>query len=57
MKPNLFNIATSELSQDGFLTWLLQWGDNSSADENKDLHDIAQFLFNLSFYDILFAVE
>jgi hypothetical protein len=42
MKPNLFEVATSELSQDGFLTWLLQWGDNSSIDENRNLHDIAQ---------------
>jgi hypothetical protein len=42
MKPNLFKIATSELSQDAFLTWLLQWGDNSSADENTELHNIAQ---------------
>lgn len=42
MKPNLFKIATSELSQDGFFTWLLQWGDNSSVDENRDLHNIAQ---------------
>jgi hypothetical protein len=42
MKPNLFKIATSELSQDGFLTWLLQWGDNSSANENIELYNIAQ---------------
>jgi hypothetical protein len=42
MKPNLFKIATSELSQDGFFTWLLQWGDISAANENGDLHNIAQ---------------
>lgn len=27
-KPNLFEIATSELSQDAFITWLLKWGDS-----------------------------
>jgi hypothetical protein len=42
MKPNLFKIATSELSQDGFLTWLLQWGDNSFANENRNLYNIVQ---------------
>jgi hypothetical protein len=26
MKPNLFRWATSELSQDAFLCWLLEWG-------------------------------
>jgi hypothetical protein len=47
MKPNLFKIATSELSQDGFLTWLLQWGDNSSANENRDLYNIAQLFIKI----------
>lgn len=27
MKPNIFNIATKELHQDAFITWLLQWAD------------------------------
>ncbi len=27
MKPNLFKIATKELSQGAFFTWLLQWAD------------------------------
>lgn len=26
-KPNIFNYATSELSQDAFLAWLIQWAD------------------------------
>ena len=25
MKPNLFKYATSELSQDAFICWLLEW--------------------------------
>lgn len=37
MKPNLFSIATKELSQDAFITWLLQWADDSFVKENQDL--------------------
>ncbi len=34
--PNLFNYATSELSQDAFISWLLAWGKTEyrSTDEN-----------------------
>ena len=42
MKPNIFSIATSELSQDAFFTWLLQWGDISNANLNKELNAVAQ---------------
>ncbi|OBW43584.1 hypothetical protein AB670_00114 [Chryseobacterium sp. MOF25P] len=27
MKPNIFDIATKELNQDAFITWLLQFAD------------------------------
>lgn len=37
MKPNLFSIATKELSQDAFVTWLLQGADDSYLLENKEL--------------------
>lgn len=37
--PNLFEIATSELSQDAFLTWLIKWGDPQYAAKNKDLYE------------------
>jgi hypothetical protein len=33
MKPNIFKYATSELSQDAFICWLLAW----AKDENKSL--------------------
>lgn len=38
MRPNIFDIATKELSQDAFITWLLKWADKSehTVDE-KDL--------------------
>jgi len=42
MKPNLFRIATSELSQDGFLAWLLEWADSENSQYNINLHKTAQ---------------
>ena len=27
MKPNIFDYATSELSQDAFLSWIIKWAD------------------------------
>lgn len=33
-KPNLFSIATKELSQDAFITWLLQWADDKYKKKN-----------------------
>lgn len=41
-KPNIFNVATKELSQDGFFTWLLQWADPSNNNYNKELCNCAQ---------------
>jgi hypothetical protein len=42
MKPNLFNNATKELSQDGFFAWLLSWGDSDNQTANADLHETAK---------------
>jgi len=42
MKPNLFSIATKELSQDAFITWLLQWADDSCFKENPALCTIGK---------------
>ena len=44
MKPNLFTIATRELSQDGFFTWLFQWADSSNAEHDQELNAVAQDL-------------
>lgn len=38
MKPNIFDISTKELSQDAFITWLLQWADSKAACSNSDLN-------------------
>ena len=37
MRPNLFSIATKELSQDAFITWLLQWANDKFIQENSEL--------------------
>lgn len=48
MRPNLFDFATKELSQDAFLAWLLQWADPACAPSNLSLHAAAsQFLVEL----------
>lgn len=40
-KPNLFEFATSELSQDAFIAWLLDWANPSYKSEDFRLHQIA----------------
>jgi len=40
-QPNLFNIATSELSQDAFIAWLLQWANEDLKEKNQKLHECA----------------
>ncbi len=40
MIPNIFDYATSELSQDAFLLWLGKWADSEYTDD-ADLHNIA----------------
>ncbi len=42
MKPNIFKIATKELSQDGFFTWLIQWADNAYSQHNQQLNETAK---------------
>lgn len=40
-KPNLFHYATSELSQDAFLCWLLRWAHYKCARQDTALHATA----------------
>ncbi|MBQ6791406.1 MAG: PD-(D/E)XK nuclease family protein [Paludibacteraceae bacterium] len=35
MRPNLFDYATSELSQDAFLAWFCRWADESMTDDKE----------------------
>lgn len=39
MRPNIFEISTKELTQDGFITWLLKWADSQNEIYDKTLHD------------------
>ncbi|MBS4195481.1 PD-(D/E)XK nuclease family protein [Lederbergia citri] len=39
--PNLFQFATSELSQDAFLCWLLSWGQKGYRYHDEPLHNVA----------------
>jgi len=41
-KPNIFRLATKELSQDGFFTWLLQWADNVHSQHDRQLNETAK---------------
>lgn len=43
-QPNLFSFATSELSQDAFLCWLLSWADPSHANTDPELHRLGSAL-------------
>ncbi len=43
MKPNIFNISTKELTQDGFITWLLLWADNSNLQYDNELCKTAKY--------------
>ncbi len=40
MKPNIFDYATSELSQDAFICWLAAWADPKQKDHDADLNGL-----------------
>src|SRR5688500_7119832 len=39
--PNVFDFATSELSQDAFICWLAAWADPAHRINNEPLHGMA----------------
>jgi len=47
MKPNLFHFATSELSQDAFLCWLLSWAKPECSEPWSNLHQVGCDLLSL----------
>jgi hypothetical protein len=47
LKPNIFRLATKELSQDSFFAWLLQWADNTHNLENPTLNETAKDFIRL----------
>jgi hypothetical protein len=54
--PNLFDFATSELSQDAFLCWLISWSQVTHRSLDKALHDAAvdfiSMVFNVHGYPV-----
>jgi len=48
-KPSIFKYATSELSQDAIICYLLEWARIENKEQNKKLHKLA-----ISFIDSLF---
>lgn len=45
--PNIFTYATSELSQDAFILWLLDWANPKNANTDKSLCETAQAFVRL----------
>jgi hypothetical protein len=52
-KPNLFSFATSKLSQDAFLCWLLAWAEGRYANDNAALHSAGRSLLGASLAKLL----
>jgi len=48
-EPNLFDYATSELSQDAMLCWLLDWAKPENANAGSRLHELGRDLLGLIF--------
>ena len=46
-RPNLFDYATKELSQDAFLCWLLKWADPACQRFSEALHEVGVNLIRL----------
>lgn len=51
-QPNIFKYATSELSQDAFIAWLLEWSNKKYKTQNEHLH-----FLGLGFLDSLLAKQ
>lgn len=47
VKPNLFKIATKELSHDAVITWLLQWANPQVKNLQPELHQCGTMLLNM----------
>ena len=48
-KPNLFDYATGELSQDAFICWLLSWADDKYRESDPAIHSVGQALLQRLF--------
>jgi len=48
-RPNLFQFATSELSQDAMLCWLASWADPAASGQDQALHRLGQSFLQAAF--------
>jgi hypothetical protein len=48
-RPNIFNCATREMSQEAFIFWLLQWSDPEASIINAKLHKLSHNLIKALF--------
>ncbi|MDE0471710.1 MAG: PD-(D/E)XK nuclease family protein, partial [Ekhidna sp.] len=56
--PNLFSLATSELSQDAFICWLITWADKKHESTDSGLNKLAiQFVQKLLGKDNSYAID
>lgn len=46
LKPNLFQFATKELSQDAVIAWLASWASDSNKVYDTAIHDTAKFFIS-----------
>ena len=46
-KPNIFSFATSELSQDSVLAWMINWADDQYKNENHPMHCLGKELLSI----------
>ena len=47
MKPNIFNYATSELSQDAVICWMIDWANSENTVMKEFSHDFLKAMLNL----------
>lgn len=45
-RPNIFNFATKELSQDAFICWLLSWADSSCQNIDENMHKVGLYFLH-----------
>lgn len=48
-KPNLFCYATSELSQDAFICWLLAWSDDKYKQTHSEMNQVSRNVLKMFF--------
>jgi hypothetical protein len=48
-KPNIFKYATSELSQDSIICWLLEWAKEKNKTIDEQMHNVGIAFINSFF--------